>query len=91
MTGTTISVQWGPVDCIHYNGYSGKGIILQYEAEQSGDTHTHITVGEYATISNLMSSTTYSIEVAAVNSAGIGEFTPIMAVTLPSELMSLRL
>ena len=94
VTATTISVQWGPVDCIHYNGYNGNVVIyiLLYEAEQNGDTQTHITIGEYATISNLMPYTTYSIKVAAVNSAGIGEFShPLMTITVPSELMSVGL
>ena len=38
------------------------------------------------TISNLLVSTTYEIEVAAVNSAGVGVFSPvILADTEPSE------
>ena len=39
-----------------------------------------------ATISSLMSSTTYSIEVAAVNSAGTGDYTdPVIVETRRSE------
>ena len=73
------------MDCIHQNG-DIISYLLQYEAQQSGNTQTHTAIGEQATISNLMSSTTYSIKVAAVNSDGIGEFSPaIMTVTLPSE------
>ena len=34
-----------------------------------------------ATISHLMFSTTYEIEVAAVNSAGIGQFSPVLTAT----------
>ena len=88
MTGTTITVQWEPVDCIHYNSYNGNKTeyLLQYEAEESGDTQSHTAVGKQATISNLMSSTNYSIKVAAVNSVGTGEFSPdIITVTLPGE------
>ena len=85
MTGTSITVQWRPVDCIHHNG-DLTGYILRYEAQESGDTQTHTARGEQATILNLMSSTTYSIKVAAVNSAGIGEFSPaIVTGTRPSE------
>ena len=76
------------MDCIHYNGYNGNKTeyLLQYEAEENGDTQTHTTSGKQATISNLMSSTNYSIEVAAVNSAGTGEFSPpVMTVTRPSK------
>ena len=85
VTGTTITVQWRPVDCIHHNGDITR-YLLQYEVQERGNTQTHTTVGRQATISNLMSSTTYSIKVAAVNNAGTGEFSPaIMTVTLPSE------
>ena len=73
------------MDCIHYNG-NKIYYLLQYEAQESGDTKTHTAVGKQATISNLMSSTNYSIEVAAVNSAGTGEFSrPIMIETRPSK------
>ena len=73
------------MDCIHHNGHI-TGYLVQYKAKESGDTQTHTTTGEHAIISHLMSFTTYSIEVAAVNSAGTGEFSSaIMAVTRPSE------
>ena len=73
------------MDCIHHNG-DITSYLLQYEVQESGDTHTHTSSGEQATISNLKSYTTYSIKVAAVNSAGTGEFsTAIMTLTLPSE------
>ena len=88
VTGTTITVQWRPVNCIDYNGHNGKEnkYLLQYEAKESGDTQTQYASGEQSTIPNLMSFTNYSIKVAAVNSAGIGEFSPsVMNVTLPSE------
>ena len=85
VTGTTITVQWRPVDCIHHNG-NITIYLLQHEPQEGGDKQTHTTTGEHAIISNLMSSTTYSIKVAAVNSAGTGEFSPpIISVTLPSE------
>ena len=76
------------MDCTHYNGYNGNKTeyLLQYEAEENGDTQTRTAVGKQATISHLMSSTNYSIKVAAVNSAGIGELSPaIMTATQPSE------
>ena len=76
------------MDCIHHNGHI-TGYLVQYEVQESGNTQTHTTTGEHAIISNLMSSTTYSIKVAAVNSAGTGEFSSaIMAVTRPSEYSS---
>ena len=85
MTGTTITVQWEPADCIHRNG-DITSYLLQYEVQESGNTQTHTAIGAQSTISNLMSSTNYSIKVAAVNSAGTGKFSPaIITVTLPSE------
>ena len=73
------------MDCIHYNG-DMIGYLLQYEAQESGDTQTHTATGEQSIISNLMSSTNYSIKVASVNSVGTGEFSPaIMTGTRPSE------
>ena len=73
------------MDCIHHNGYI-TGYLVQYEAQESGDTQTHATTGEHALIKNLIPFTTYYIKVAAVNMVGIGEFSlAIMAVTLPSE------
>ena len=73
------------MDCIHHNG-DLTSYLLQYEIQESGNTQTHTTTGEHAIISNLMSSTTYSIKVAAVNNVGTGEFSPaIITVTQPSE------
>ena len=86
MSGTVIEVQWEPVNCNHHNGHI-TSYLVQYE--ESGDTQTHTTTGEHAIISNLMPFTTYSIAVAAVNSAGTGEFSSaIMALTRPSEYSS---
>ena len=74
------------MDCIHYNGYSGNKIDYLLQYQESGDTQTHTASGKQATISNLMSSTNYSIKVAAVNSAGTGEFSPaVTIVTRPSK------
>ena len=50
---------------------------MQYGVQESGSTQTmNVSGGSVteATISSLMSSTTYSIQVAAVNSAGIGVY-----------------
>ena len=75
-TSTSITVQWGAVDCIHRNG-DITGYSVQYGVVESGSTQTVSVSGgsvTEATISSLMSSTTYSIQVAAVNSAGIGAY-----------------
>ena len=73
------------MDCSHHNG-DLLSYLVQYEAQESGDTETHTAIGAQAHVLNLMSSTTYSIAVAAVNSAGTGEFSPpVMIETRPSK------
>ena len=76
VTSSNITVQWGSVPCIHHNGditvYS-----VQYEVMGSGNTETMPVSGAsitQTTISDLTQSTTYSIRVAAVNSAGTGVY-----------------
>ena len=76
VTSSTISVQWGSVPCIHQNG-DITGYSVQYEVMGSGNTQTMNVTGAgvtEATLSNLTPSTTYSVQVAAVNSAGTGVF-----------------
>ena len=84
MTSTTITVQWGEVPCIHQNG-AITGYSVQYGVMGSGNTQTVTVSGAsttQTTISGLMSSTTYSIRVAAVNSAGTGVYSdPIIEET----------
>ena len=74
MTYSSITVQWGAVDCIHRNG-DITGYSVRYGVQGSGSTQTVSVSGGGATqtvISGLTASTTYTIEVAAVNSAGTG-------------------
>ena len=78
------------MDCIHLNG-DITGYSVQYGVEGgSGSTQTMSISGGSVTeanISSLMSSTTYSIQVAAVNSAGIGVYSdpPVATETLQSK------
>ena len=85
VTSSTITVQWGEVDCIHHNG-DITGYSVQYGVVGSGSTRTMSVSGASVTettISSLMSSTNYSIQVAAVNSADTGKYTdPIIVETL---------
>ena len=76
VTSSTITVQWGAVDCIHHNG-NITGYSVRYGVQGSGSTQTRDVSGgsvTEATISSLMPSTTYSIQVAAVNSVGTGVY-----------------
>ena len=69
VTSSSITVLWGPVDCIHSNG-DITGYSVQYESETvsvSGDSS-----GGMHVVSDLMPSSTYSIQVAAETSAGTG-------------------
>ena len=76
VVSTTITVQWGPVPCVHQNGVI-TGYSVRYGEVGSGTPGTAVVIGPSTTkttISNLISSTNYSIEVAAVNSAGTGDY-----------------
>ena len=80
VTSSSITVQWGAVDCIHRNG-DITGYSVRYGVQGSVSTQTVSVSGGGATmrlISGLMPSTTYSIEVAAVNNAGIGVYSPVI-------------
>ena len=75
VTSSNITVQWGTVDCIHRNG-DITGYSVQYGVVGSGRTQDMSVSGNSTVISSLMSSwtTNFSVQVAAVNSAGIGVY-----------------
>jgi len=82
VTSYSITVQWGAVDCIHRNG-NVTGYSVWYGIQGSECVQT-VTVSKGAAteviISRLIDAVIYSIEVAAVNSAGTGEYSnPITA------------
>ena len=87
VTSSSITVQWGAVNCADRNG-DITGYSVQYEVVGSGSPHT-LTVSEGgipATIQSVMSSTNYSIQVAAENSAGTGPYSdPIIVETQQSK------
>ena len=79
-TSSSITVQWEAVDCIHRNG-DITGYSVRYGVQGSGSTQTESVSGGGATqtiISGLTPSTNYSIEVAAVNSAGTGDYSNVI-------------
>ena len=84
-SSSSIIVQWEMVPCIHRNG-DITGYSVRSGVVGNGSTQTMSVPGASvteATISNLMSSTTYSIQVAAVNSINIGVYSdPIHQLTL---------
>ena len=85
ITSSTIVLQWGPVDCIHRNG-DITGYSVRYGVQGSGSTQTMSVTGgdtREATISRLESDSTYAIEVAGENSAGIGVYSDPLVVDTP--------
>ena len=88
VTKSSITVQWRPVDCIHRNG-DITGYSVRYGVQGSGNPQNVYVSGGTTietTISGMGSDTTYSIEVAAVNSAGTGMYSSPTAVSTLSEL-----
>ena len=81
VTSSRISVQWGPVDCIHRNG-DITGYSVQYGSETAFAPGG--SSGGFYDISGLMSTTTYSIQVAAKNSFGTGPYSSPLIQLTPS-------
>ena len=80
VTSSSITVQWGAMDCIHRNG-DITGYSVRYGVRGSGSTQLESVSGGGAIetiITGLTRSTTYSIEVAAVNIAGTGVFSSVV-------------
>ena len=76
VTNSSITVQWGPVDCIHRNG-DITGYSVRYGVQGNGSSQNIMISGGgtfQANITELFSATLYTIEVAALNNAGIGVY-----------------
>ena len=76
VTSSSITVQWGTVPCIDRNG-DITGYSVQYGSETMSVSVGNVTE---ATISDLTPSTTYNIQVAAVNDADTGPFSNIISI-----------
>ena len=84
VTSSNITVQWGAVPCIHRNG-DITGYSVQYGVEGSESTQTMTVSGASVNITGLVESTTYTIEVAAVNNVGIGVYSEPLIITAQSK------
>ena len=80
VTSSSITVQWGPVDCIHRNG-DITGYSVQYEEVGSAEGERSVVKlvsGDFSggmyTISGLSPATLYRVEVAGETSAGPGPY-----------------
>ena len=79
VTSSTITVQWGPVDCIDRNGdITGYSVRYGVQGTAEGDRTVKMATGDSSggmyTISGLSAVFVYTVEVAAVNSAGTGVY-----------------
>ena len=70
ITPTSITVKWDEVPCLHRNGRI-TGYMVQLE---SISQMLNVSDIRESTISELMPSTEYTVQVAAVNSIGRGPF-----------------
>ena len=91
VTSSNITVQWGAVDCIHRNGdITGYSVRYGVQGSAEGDRTVMMASGDSSggmyKISGLNSSTTYIIEVAAVNSAGTGVYSGPISVLTAGEM-----
>ena len=91
VTNSDINVQWAPVNCIEQNG-DITGYWVRYGVQDSGEVDKTVAMrtgnssGGMYEITGLRQSTTYSIEVAAVNSNGTGPYsTPVVVKTPESK------
>ena len=75
ITPNSITVQWGEIACLNRNGIiTGYTVRVTKNGRIEGRTQVGGDARE-ATVSRLLPSTTYRVQVAAVNSAGIGLYT----------------
>ena len=73
---TAITVQWGAVPCIEQNG-NITGYIVRYGSQTQSVSGGSVTE---TNISNLTPSTTYNIQVAAMNNADTGPFSNTISI-----------
>ena len=88
VTSLSVTVQWGPVDCKDLNGHL-EGYSVRYGVVGSGNTWQVLITDSAAvavTLLGLYHSSYYSIELAAVNSVGVGVYSsPITVATTSSK------
>ena len=92
VTTFNITIQWGPVDCIHRNGditgYSVRYRVFGNNATQLQTVNVQRATRKF-TISNLLAFTTYTIEVAAVNAVNTGVYSDPVSVMAKCNLFKI--
>ena len=89
VTFFSITIHWEGVNCIHQNGHI-TGYSVRYWVQRIS-THTLNVSGGTTTaftLTGLSNSTTYSIDVAAVNNAGIGRYSDSIMVKTKGKVIS---
>ena len=82
VTANSITLQWKEVPCLHRNGeITGYRVVARTSGEDDLFVDVDVDDGREATVSGLHPSTTYSVAVAAVNSAATGPFRGISVKT----------
>ena len=81
---TAVTVQWGPIDCVHENGKITHYTVRyrevdnsKHDSEDSGWNNGMVSgdsSGGMTTISGLTKETVYTVEIAAHNTAGTGMY-----------------
>ena len=76
VTSSSITVQWEAVPCIEQNG-NITGYTVWYGSQTQSVLGGSVTE---TTISNLTPSTTYNIQMAAMNDAGTGDYSNTISI-----------
>ena len=84
VTSSSITVQWGAVNCIDRNG-DIIGYSVRYGVQGSGSTPMSVSGPSTMDIdiSGLIPDTSYAVEVAAENADGIGVYNDPLTVDTP--------
>ena len=91
VTPSSITVQWGPVDCIHRNGdITGYTVHVRASGEAERTVSVDESVNE-TTICGLTPFTEYTVSVAAENNVDIGVYSNMITIrTQGNEQKELR-
>ena len=88
-SSTSITVQWGPVECRHQNGEI-TGYWVRYGEEGSSEEARSVQMvsgdssGGMTTVSGLTKETVYTVQVAAVTSSGTGNYSQLQTIETPN-------
>ena len=80
VTSSSINVQWGTVECIERNGeVTGYSVRYGEQGTPIGNRVIRTTADTDYILSELSSAIVYTVEVAAINSAGRGAYSDAIA------------